>query len=234
MTETKIIRKLVELAAEFFNISADEVIERINKKEENLNRDWYNRKSIKDFYKTTENYVFDLIHYNDMDRIRECVYPIMNAKDLDILDFGAGIGEISMMFASQNKVYYYDIGEVTSKFAKFVSEKTNRPLIFLENEEDMKSRKYDVILTLDVLEHLENPMETVKMLKGLLKPGGSFLSTALYVDFSKTKEYPMHLSENEQYVRVFEQYINTHFNLVFYHHTSKGNVCVWTLKDENI
>jgi 2-polyprenyl-3-methyl-5-hydroxy-6-metoxy-1,4-benzoquinol methylase len=213
---------LLDLVANFFNISTEEALKKIKESEENTNRDWHNKKSVLDFYKTTENYAFGLIPFNSPSRINELIYPIRGIKDKDILDFGGGIGLIGMIFSRTNKVYYYDIGKVTSKFAKFISKKLKCPITIL-TEEEMKNRKYNVIIIADVLEHLENPIKTIKMLTNLLRKKGILLSTGLNFRTDPVK-YPMHLQKNINNRPKYSKYIIANYHTLFLHSTPNETI----------
>jgi 2-polyprenyl-3-methyl-5-hydroxy-6-metoxy-1,4-benzoquinol methylase len=216
-----------KVAAEFFNLTLDELEERIKNNVTNINKEWHSRKSNEEFYENTENNVIGLVDFNTPKRMYALTYPMLNCEGMNVLDFGGGIGAIGMCFSDKNTVYYYDPGKVTSKFAKFLSEKVNKPITVL-TEEEVKKKKYGMIIITDVLEHLKNPVDTMKMLTNLLNKEGYILTTGLM--FAVKDELPMHLPENLKFRTEYNNFMHENFNLVFYHVTRNETIYLWTTK----
>jgi SAM-dependent methyltransferase len=84
-----------------------------------------------------------------------------------LLDFGAGIGTFAK--ALRDKGYCVDCFEPDTAFAEKLKKENFRT--FSKNEELPKGQ-YDLIICLNVLEHIENDSEIVEMLKMSLKAGG--------------------------------------------------------------
>jgi 2-polyprenyl-3-methyl-5-hydroxy-6-metoxy-1,4-benzoquinol methylase len=217
---------LIKLASEYFNTTEEDIKNRIKHAQINLNKDWENKESITSFYKNTEHYIFDLINYNTEKRIEEVIYPIKYSTNKNILDFGAGIGEIAMRLSRYNNVYYYDISKPSTNFTQFVSNKTNRPLNFITN---YKLLKYDIIIAVDVLEHLEAPIECIKSLKSLLNSNGIIITTGLC--FAINNNLPMHLKSNVFLRKTFDLYIKNNFLIYFYHVSDSHVIYGLTIKN---
>lgn len=96
-------------------------------------------------------------------------------KDLKILEIGSGGGEISKELLSYGKVYANDISDYALQLCK---EKGVSGLILGDiTELDLSKyhETFDVVLALDVLEHIQDDVKAIQVVKGLLKPGGTFL-----------------------------------------------------------
>jgi 2-polyprenyl-3-methyl-5-hydroxy-6-metoxy-1,4-benzoquinol methylase len=96
-----------------------------------------------------------------------------------VLDFGAGEGALSERLADSGyKVISADINgeEFKSKNAKFYkldfNDKEN-----LENFINEYREKFDLIISAEIIEHIENPWEYIRTIKLLLKKGGMLLIT---------------------------------------------------------
>lgn len=96
-----------------------------------------------------------------------------------VLDFGAGEGALSERLADAGyNVISADINEkdFKSKKAKFYkldfNDKNN-----LENFIAEFREKFDLIISAEIIEHIENPWEYVRTIKLLLKKGGTLLIT---------------------------------------------------------
>ena len=141
---------LFTLSKEYFNLTDEELIKKIDNCMTTVNKEWENKKDILSFYEESKEYLFGLIPFNSINRIEKVIFPIKYHTGCDILDFGAGIGEIGMCFSRNNNVYYYDIAKESQKFAKFISEKTDRKLTFLK-EEEVFTKKYLLATLVNIL-----------------------------------------------------------------------------------
>ena len=221
--------QFIKLGAEYLNISVDEFKSRMKNNESTVIKDWNNKKSIEDFYKTTDAYIYGLVSFNDGYRVNNILHPLIKMKNLSILDYGGGSGIIGMSLASDNKVYYYDLESKTKNFAKFVNSKIQNKIIFTDSEDDAFSKPIDMAICVDVLEHLENPMKLVKRITEKLPTYGFFLTTGL--NFSIGAHTPMHLPENLKYKEEFTNYMTEHYNLWFYHPTKNETIHLFSKKE---
>jgi len=95
-------------------------------------------------------------------------------KDLRILEIGCGTGEVLNMLKNWGEVTGIDYSrkaiDVCKRrgFADLYCEDVNK----LDLSKDYG--KYDLILALDVLEHIRDDVKTMKKVRELLKPGGLF------------------------------------------------------------
>lgn len=112
-------------------------------------------------------------HNNDVEDkgYQEFVWPIVEEvinkyeKDHKGLDFGSGPGPVISKLLRDRE---YNINLYDPFFANYP-----------ERLED----KYDYIVCCEVIEHFHKPMEEFKLLKSLLKPGGSlYIKTKIYSD----------------------------------------------------
>ena len=125
-----------------------------------------------------------------------------NSKDkINILCFGDGIGSDSLKFTKLGFVVtYFDIEGKISDFAKlnFKLNKVDNLIQTIFKDSHLLENAYDVVICREVLEHLENPFETVKKLRSYLKNDGiCFISESFS---SVNTEFPTHLRSNLRYV----------------------------------
>lgn len=216
---------LIKWGAEFLGETEEEFKQHMKENAQLAINDWENRKSIADFYETTKVNIYGLVDFNDDSRLVNLKHPVKTLKGLHILDYGAGIGVFSHILADMgNTVYYYDVPSKTQDFAKFINEKVNGNLIFLK-EEDVFTRQYDVIVALDVLEHLEDSMSVVKKMNAHIRTYGALVTTGL--NFSFGPHTPMHLAQNVRCREEYEVYVGTEFVLLYFHSTKKETIYVW-------
>ena len=87
------------------------------------------------------------------------------SRDL-VLDFGGGIGSHALANAMSSKVkhvFFVDINQTNRKFVEFRAEKlgVENKLTFCSTIKETQSLKFDTIVCLDVLEHLDDPASQV-------------------------------------------------------------------------
>lgn len=102
----------------------------------------------------------------------EKLFPEKRAK---ILEVGSGAGEITSILKDYGEVFANDISEEALAYCqkKGISNLVHGDF----NEVDLSSHKgtFDIVLALDVLEHIQDDTLTMSKAYSLLKPGGVFL-----------------------------------------------------------
>ena len=108
----------------------------------------------------------------------------INLRGKKILDVGCGGGILSESLASLGaEVTAIDASEKTINIAKAHAKKVKSPVTYLHTTtEDMLSnnsnQKFDVITSLEMLEHVPDPSQTINEFSSLLSPKGDlFIST---------------------------------------------------------
>jgi len=124
-------------------------------------------------------------------------------SDISILIFGDGTGNDSLLLANHGfKIDYFDVpGSKTFDFAmkRFDAygflDKSIRPLY---EYKACLNQEYDIVISFEVLEHLPQPLATMKDVAETLKMGGVALITEDFGDI--TNRLPTHLKVNSRYV----------------------------------
>lgn len=98
-------------------------------------------------------------------------------KGKTILDAGCGTGELAGIIARRGaqKVIGVDYSKDAIGVAK--ANWKNPNLEFLQKDINDIKEKFDVVVSLGTLEHLDEPLSALKKLKSLLKPNGSLIIT---------------------------------------------------------
>lgn len=170
---------------------------------------------ILNFYKTTENYLFDQAFWHSTSRrgydtalYGSCLKRNNNKlKGYRVLDFGCGIGVNAFMLAKGGAdVTIADLDCVSLDFARFRFHKHKIPFKkWITDKEDMPPlEKYDLILCNDVFEHISeehlspiiDKLNKLKHEKTLIE--GEF-------NFGKTDNHPMHYDFSEGYHKIMEK-----------------------------
>lgn len=151
------------------------------------------------FYRQPLDYAFDLLWWHSLgrrDRGVLCPLPGMRAAyrlgARRALDFGGGVGSHALALAAYGfDVTLADVSADLLAFAAWRARLRDRRMPGLLLPRDTLKGPYDLILAVDVLEHLCAPAETLAELAGHLRDGGFiFINMAA----GPSPEAPQHLS----------------------------------------
>ena len=97
-----------------------------------------------------------------------------NIKDKKVLDFGCGFGNYTSFFThSKNSVIGLDIHDIRSKNHRDFTLK-----VYDGYDIPFKSNSFDIVVSFDVIEHIEHDLHSIKEMYRILKPGGQiFIAT---------------------------------------------------------
>lgn len=216
INEEKIVRE--RLFREFM-VSGINVLEDFISFKSDLNLEYFSSSGSLDcFYKKTDGFIFELAAWhctldryiwkkNICDDIRK---RIKNSETLKILMVGDGLGFDSLYLyqnLSSAKVEYFEFEDSKSfKFAKNMFKDYNANIKQIGHLKDIKKNYYDIVVCLDVLEHLKDPFQLINDLFEYLHGSGvAYVSEAFgAVEVMR----PTHLKSNLKYVGEIEKMFN--------------------------
>ncbi|NOZ87056.1 MAG: glycosyltransferase [Deltaproteobacteria bacterium] len=210
-----LIRRIIDSRkchlAEFAGLSKEKIEYVLSNAGRLFQEEWFERKSkrgmqnIKGFYEETGNYIFDLaasdvsgsmwrLEYLAKILGRHVAALSKGGKKRPLfLDYGAGLGEVGLYFASCCKVVSLDVKGRTQDFARFRADKLGFDLRFVNSMDGLEN--LDIISAQDVLEHMEDPMGALAGMILSLRPGGLLVTSGMW--FNPT--VISHIAENEKY-----------------------------------
>jgi 2-polyprenyl-3-methyl-5-hydroxy-6-metoxy-1,4-benzoquinol methylase len=208
-------RALPEHLARFLEISRAELEERTTRARAERNRIWIEADPKTDaerahLYSTLGEH--DLLKYaqwhqddREKQELHDELVGFARDRGLSVLDCGGGIGDTTLAFAANGvDVTYIDFPGLCSDFAHFRHELygCQARVTHLTPDEFWKRAglSYGMIASIDVLEHLENPLAHAVRYRELLVSGGHLFVTA---HFEHSERNPDHLPENDGYRRIF-------------------------------
>ncbi len=161
---------------------------------------------ILDFYRSTDLYVWELMQWHaSVDRLPywEALKTFVQrfpprAGYRRVLDFGCGVGTDGLYLASHGyDVTLVDVDGPAFRFAKHRFARRGLHATFRESRSIVPevAAEYDVVLCLDVFEHLPDPLEAVQRLVGALRDQGILLQEAA---FDAGDSRPCHLAEGRR------------------------------------
>ncbi|MCH2113895.1 MAG: methyltransferase domain-containing protein [Pirellulales bacterium] len=117
---------------------------------------------------------------------------------LQVLAIGDGTGFDSLYLAQcGHDVTYFELAKDCITFAQRIFDLAGQPVKIVVDTDELASQSFDVVLCLDVLEHVPNPPEFVRQLASYLRPGGRMIVHAPF--FYVTYHNPTHLRANQKY-----------------------------------
>ncbi len=153
---------------------------------------------LNDFYKSAQHYLYELPIWNAATgRIyyfSQLLVPYFKSqKYKDILDFGAGAGDLCLGLAKHSfNMYYTDINEKLKEFARWRFER-NMLKIEILDQKKLEIKKFDCVVSFDVFEHFKNLPQKIKELSALIKKDGGLIFN---IEISGDG---LHLAENKIY-----------------------------------
>ena len=198
----------VEDVMAFTKTTKEQVRERMTKGSEPLKNEWnewekqgkMTEERIAAFYKQTKNYIYELGEWhlfvpNKRESDMALVAELKAKQPKNVLDFGGGVGLMAIPLARAGlDVTLADLDGTSLDFAKFRADRHGDKLkIWKSDVEPMPpDQKYDVILALDVLEHL--PKETLhQIVDKLVKLKHAKTEIVISAPFGRTAVHPMHI-----------------------------------------
>jgi SAM-dependent methyltransferase len=173
----------------------------------------YNEKMEK-FYQETDAFIYETMVESCrfgkrlvMEKIKERIdnYMNLNLKEqskLNILIFGDGVGSDTIylyrFYKDKANFYYFDVpGSKTFDFAIKRFKKYNVDAKIITDYNNIPKNFFDVIVSLEVLEHLPDPVKAIKDISEFLRMGGIVLLTESFgaVQFN----FPTHLKSNQKF-----------------------------------
>jgi|GEM_PF-2967191 len=157
-----------------------------------------------DFYEETDSFIYELVVWNRsqlkcaMRNWMLCALRRYQMPKGRVLFCGDGIGIDSFFFAQAGyDVVFYEVSQYGQQMAQRLFNDYNVKVQIADTLETCEAESFDVIFSLDVLEHIPTPPTAVQELSKLLRPGGFLVLSAPF--FAIHPQWPTHLKSNRKY-----------------------------------
>jgi SAM-dependent methyltransferase len=158
------------------------------------------RSSIESFYESA-THIYDLINWHT---VRDDSGPLAYVVALQIarahnvrtcLDFGSGVGSGGLLFCQANiDTTLADISSTLLDFARWRFDRRRLAARFLNlKDASLPEVSFDMILAMDVFEHLVDPVDVVEQLWRALNPGGLLFAR---IHAEADPSHPQHIVED--------------------------------------
>lgn len=152
-------------------------------------------------------------------------------KGKSVLDMacGTGYGSDIILAHGATNVVGVDVADEAISFAR--SHYKDPRLQFRQSDfraVENKDTRFDLVISFETIEHVDNPSEFIKVVSNVLKPGGkAIISTPNKKKYSVAGiNNPFHISE--LYYEEFKQIFSSHFSIGHeYHQTESVNYLRW-------
>ncbi len=192
----KVDKGMVNNLAEYSNLGEKEVIWLLMSAER-LNGDlWHilnpkTKEEIEQFYSTCPFYVFELAFWHMKRYQKQFREDVINLAKGNILDFGGGIGDLSIELTKKGfSCDYADVYGVIFEFARWLFRKQGCEIEMINLSKDNLSKKYDTIFCIDMIEHVIEQKQVLENLVTHLNPKGRLIITNL--NATVLARHPMH------------------------------------------
>jgi SAM-dependent methyltransferase len=167
-----------------------------------------------DFYSQTDAFLYELVVWNlnkckrrMRRRIGKFLYKNLEPH-LNILIIGDGLGVDSIYLTrAGHSVTYFETSEYAKAFAKILFKQYAKNINILDSPNQIPKNSFDVVICLDVLEHVPNPSELVQIFTSYLKLNGHLIVHAPFYQIHTST--PTHLKSNRKYsgsLRLYEKH----------------------------
>jgi 2-polyprenyl-3-methyl-5-hydroxy-6-metoxy-1,4-benzoquinol methylase len=167
-----------------------------------------------EFYSQTDAFLYELIVWNLNKRKRRMRRRIGKYLDknlgqhLNILTVGDGLGVDSIYLTrAGHNVTYIETSAYAQAFAKKLFADYAKDINILDDPNQISKNAYDVVICLDVLEHVPDPHEFVKTITSYIKSNGHLIIHAPFYQIHPST--PTHLKSNRKYsgsLRLYEKH----------------------------
>ena len=136
-----------------------------------------------------------------------------------VLDFGGGIGTHALANAmSENveHVFFVDLNKTNRDFVSFRAKKLglDKKISFYKSVRDTNVTKFDAIVCLDVLEHLEDPASQLDIFHQIMSDDSVAIFN-WYFFKGDNNEYPFHI-DDEEIIKTFFETLQSKFIEIFH------------------
>lgn len=207
--ETDLIESGLSELAEYFGIRREEARQRCEGALATSKREWESGRrrtpeEIKDFYRSTQSYIFEHVWWHATDTATNSanVEILRHAQKIgatQYLDFGSGVGANAILFARHGfKVALADISPQMMAFARWRLARRGIEASLIDlNHQRLPEAQFDFATAVDVFEHLPCPAIELREISQTVRDGG------VLVFNSRTEEdhdRPMHVLKSDRVI----------------------------------
>ncbi len=158
---------------------------------------------LSNFYSKTNAFLYETSVWNRRplkQNMREWICEYLTAifpHPLKILSFGDGLGFDSLYWSKANHhITYFEVSEECFSYAKQVFSNNDVQINMIKSENEIESGSFDMVICLDVLEHVPEPSKILHNFTKWLKKDGFLITHSPF--FLVQPYYSTHLKSNQK------------------------------------
>jgi SAM-dependent methyltransferase len=135
-----------------------------------------------EFYAQTHSFLYESLVWNHTllkNQVRKWIADFLYndfGRPAKMLVFGDGLGFESLYFSQAgHNVTYFEVSADCVQFARSIFHSGGVQVRILQRPEEIERESFDVVVCLDVLEHVPDPPAVVAQLAAALSPGGRMI-----------------------------------------------------------
>lgn len=207
--ESDLIESSLRELADFFGISREQALQRCESALADSKREWESDQrrtpdEVKNFYRTTQSYVFEHVwwHATDLATNSINVELLKYAQSLaakHYLDFGSGVGSNAILFSRHGfKVTLADISPAMLEFARWRLQRRGIEAELIDlNQSQLPDNHFDYVTAVDIFEHLTEPETELRQINRTLRVGGELVFNC---QTGEDDDRPMHVLKSGRQV----------------------------------
>jgi len=173
--------------------------------------------ALEKFYSDSDAFVYELAVWSRNLHKRRMQKWIVNHLSRQgpqsVLSFGDGLGFDSLELSRNgHRVTYFELPGFSERFARLLFEKSSAAIEVCSDTQSLSPANFDVVVCLDVLEHVPDPVGFVGFLKTFLKPSGRLIVHSPF--WLIHPAYATHLWVNKKHAGSLELYKSNGLQLI--------------------
>ena len=200
------LESLASEVADYYKISPQAAVLRMreawDERSETMHAEFGRRRSkedVLDYYRLQQHGVLVSMYWHSLQPDRWALNSVAALHNVfqfaggrRVFEFGHGVGSTGILFATHGfEVTLGDVSPAYRDFARYRLARRGLACRLVDLTQEAPSpESYDVVVSLDVIEHIPNPLPELQRLWGCLRPGGVM---ALGICFGKDPAMPEHV-----------------------------------------
>lgn len=183
--------------------------------------DWKKFNGADDFYKNSDRLVIFRGRNSSLKKIKDVTETISCYKNKRILDYRAGLAYFFFKLDPSNIFYYFDVPGKLQDTSRHIHNYYGTKINYIE---DPFVLKYDIIICINVLDRVPEPIQELSKLTNCLEQGGFLVTNGM--NFIVGNPDPLVRKENAKFITEYKEFMKDNYDLL--HHKDSYGESIYT------